>query len=334
MHALDDISGVYQLSISADQTNWTDWETFVTEKTYTIPPMNGEKTIYFRVKDQVGNIAKPITSTIILNITAPPETTIKVPKVEDLGAGYLFCLSIIIIIIVIIVVVILAVVLMLKRRKRQYTDHGALPAGTLTIRPGGLSTPVISVGQVPGTLRVPQLLGSTLLNSIDDRPFGGAASTGAASVPQLMRTTQVQTLQTTGAVSGAAPHAAPALPQLPPAKLMPTSITTIATPTVAPTITPQAQALTPSPTPSPTPVQPQTQPTTKPQPQAQVQVSQLGSTPKVGQPPVVTTAPGAQTPGPAVHLPDAQTTAKPPTGTPSIGTTSTQQMLKNLQKNE
>ena len=36
-----------------------------------LPEGNGIKTIYYKVKDNVGNEAKPISTTILMNITAP-----------------------------------------------------------------------------------------------------------------------------------------------------------------------------------------------------------------------------------------------------------------------
>jgi hypothetical protein len=60
------------MSFSFDQITWTSWETFDTAKSLVIPTNDGVKTIYFRTRDLVGNIAEPVSGTIILD-TEPPE---------------------------------------------------------------------------------------------------------------------------------------------------------------------------------------------------------------------------------------------------------------------
>jgi hypothetical protein len=70
LEAFDKYSGIDLMSFSFDGDDWTEWESF--KKTYSLnlPNIEGEKTIYFRVKDKAGNIAET-SDTIILD-TAPP----------------------------------------------------------------------------------------------------------------------------------------------------------------------------------------------------------------------------------------------------------------------
>ena len=67
MTAIDNASGVSQMSFSTDGKMWTEWMTFDQESFFELPPNDGEKTIYFRVQDKVGNIAEPVFASIILN---------------------------------------------------------------------------------------------------------------------------------------------------------------------------------------------------------------------------------------------------------------------------
>ncbi len=65
--AMDDLSGVYQMSFSTDSITWTDWQSFNNKIDFTLPPGDGEKTIFYRVIDLVGNIADPISASILLD---------------------------------------------------------------------------------------------------------------------------------------------------------------------------------------------------------------------------------------------------------------------------
>jgi hypothetical protein len=65
-----------------------------------------------------------------------------------------------ILILIIIIIIVIITTLILKHKKR--IDQEILPAGALTIKPGGLTAPVISVGEIPETLKIPQLSGTVL----------------------------------------------------------------------------------------------------------------------------------------------------------------------------
>jgi hypothetical protein len=72
LFANDSLSGINEMSFSFNSIEWTDWEPFRNEKTLNLPSKDGEKIIYFRVKDKANNIAEPIFDTINLD-SIPPE---------------------------------------------------------------------------------------------------------------------------------------------------------------------------------------------------------------------------------------------------------------------
>ncbi|MBA3044023.1 PKD domain-containing protein, partial [archaeon] len=55
------------------------WETYNTSKTWTLSTGDGVKTVYFKCKDTAGNVADPVSDTIILD-TTPPTATITADK--------------------------------------------------------------------------------------------------------------------------------------------------------------------------------------------------------------------------------------------------------------
>ncbi|WP_455391618.1 Kelch repeat-containing protein [[Eubacterium] cellulosolvens] len=72
LSANDSLSGVSEMSFSSDGVAWTGWEKFAGERAFTLPPNDGEKTVHFRVKDLVDNVAGK-TGSIILD-TSPPHS--------------------------------------------------------------------------------------------------------------------------------------------------------------------------------------------------------------------------------------------------------------------
>ena len=63
LSAADAISGVAKMSFSNDGISWSPWETYAISKTCTLPAGDGLKTVYFRVKDNAGNIADTVSDT-------------------------------------------------------------------------------------------------------------------------------------------------------------------------------------------------------------------------------------------------------------------------------
>ena len=68
----DTTSGCAQMQFSNDEANWSNLETYATNRTWTISTSgNGSKTIYARFKDTAGNLSKSFTAAIILDTTPP-----------------------------------------------------------------------------------------------------------------------------------------------------------------------------------------------------------------------------------------------------------------------
>ncbi len=67
INAEDTGSGIDQMAFSNDNVNWTSWENFSRTKNYNLTSGNGEKIIYYKIKDRAGNIATSSSKKIILN---------------------------------------------------------------------------------------------------------------------------------------------------------------------------------------------------------------------------------------------------------------------------
>ncbi|HAW49903.1 TPA: hypothetical protein DCX16_03010, partial [bacterium] len=65
----DDISGVEWVQYSNDNINWTSWEALVSQKIWVIEELEigSIATVYYRVKDRVGNISQVASDTITYN---------------------------------------------------------------------------------------------------------------------------------------------------------------------------------------------------------------------------------------------------------------------------
>jgi hypothetical protein len=77
-------SSVFEMSFSFDGSTWTPWEPFTDEKTIELSSGDGVKSIYFRVKDQAGNIANPVSDSVTLDTTSPQDLSVLINK----GAYY------------------------------------------------------------------------------------------------------------------------------------------------------------------------------------------------------------------------------------------------------
>ncbi len=115
--ALDAMSGVHMMKFSYDGINWSSWENYSQKRIFDLPPNDGEKTVFFNVKDYVGNIADPVSASIVLNTTKPEPTTIveEIPVKTTVKTE----LWIIILIITICIFVIIVVTWFLRHKKRK-----------------------------------------------------------------------------------------------------------------------------------------------------------------------------------------------------------------------
>ncbi len=291
LYAIDNTSGVDQISFSTDGESWSNWVEFNEETFYLLPPGNGMKTIYFKVKDEAGNIAEPVADSILLNITVEEHKPTDKTQASDTSIIWNI---IFIIIIVIMFLIIIGMFVILKRKKR--VEEEGLPAGAVTIRPGGLYGPSISIGQ-RGTFGQPQLPGT---QGVYAAPQQGTVQT---PIPMLAKSTQQPVQQPPQPPSQ--PTVIPqVLPALPPAKIPETQ------PKVEATIAPKP----PTPT-LKTP--PTTQQITAPQPRPTIGTTTPGmvkptvSTPTVSQPQTT-----QQKPQPKLET--------PPSSTPTTTSTQTQ----------
>ncbi|MCK5562519.1 MAG: hypothetical protein KAJ51_18100, partial [Thermoplasmata archaeon] len=76
LNAYDSLSGISEMSFSTDTKTWTSWETFNWTESMNLSAGDGEKIIYFRVRDKANNTAEPIFSSIILDTTPPHSLSI------------------------------------------------------------------------------------------------------------------------------------------------------------------------------------------------------------------------------------------------------------------
>jgi uncharacterized membrane protein len=98
----DSGSGIEQMAFSSDSLTWTDWEPYNTSRSYEIPNVEGEYTVYYKTQDRAGNTADPVYSTIYLDLTPPDQLSIVINdnklytnsnlvtirlKATDLGSG-------------------------------------------------------------------------------------------------------------------------------------------------------------------------------------------------------------------------------------------------------
>jgi hypothetical protein len=114
VHAEDAISGVSQMSFSYDNQTWTDWINYSENSTGELPNVKGEKTIHFRVKDWVGNIAYPVSATIKLKIKSPPPEEPSKKSMDKFDYSMYIIWAVIILIIIT-----LGIIFIQKRKKRK-----------------------------------------------------------------------------------------------------------------------------------------------------------------------------------------------------------------------
>jgi len=77
----DATSGLDVMQFSLDGTNWTAWESYSSSKSLTLPAGDGQKMIYFRVRDKAGNVGTK-SATITLDQT-PPVVGAVIPSVTN-----------------------------------------------------------------------------------------------------------------------------------------------------------------------------------------------------------------------------------------------------------
>ncbi len=116
--AYDELSGVDKIAFSTDGNNWSMWEPYIQKRVFNLSAGDGEKVIYFRAVDRVGNVAEPVNTSIILNTTIPEKEQAKPDKVTERMETWLFWL---ILLIIIISLIILGLMKRRRDRKKQQT---------------------------------------------------------------------------------------------------------------------------------------------------------------------------------------------------------------------
>jgi hypothetical protein len=76
LQAEDHGSGIDQMSFCDKEFNWSIWETYQDMKMFNLKQGDGEKEVYFRVKDKVGNIGNYVYDSILLDTTPPTKLSI------------------------------------------------------------------------------------------------------------------------------------------------------------------------------------------------------------------------------------------------------------------
>jgi hypothetical protein len=65
-----------QMQFSNDNTTWSSWAAYATTRNYSLTTGNGEKTVYVRYRDKVGNVSPTYSDTIIFDNTVPTNGTL------------------------------------------------------------------------------------------------------------------------------------------------------------------------------------------------------------------------------------------------------------------
>ncbi len=76
LHAEDIGFGVSEMAFSTDGSEWSGWTAFNKTLTFDLPTGDGEKVIYFKVRDLAGNSAEQVYDKIILDTSPPVELNI------------------------------------------------------------------------------------------------------------------------------------------------------------------------------------------------------------------------------------------------------------------
>jgi hypothetical protein len=133
LFALDDLSGVDEMTIYLNSESMQIWEKFDKELSYNLSPEVGKFIIYFNAKDKAGNTAEPVSSSILLTskkandkIDNPDNS----PQPDSNSDIFLFIILLIIIFLVIITIIFLAY----KKDKKKREQIKAFD-NTKTIKP-------------------------------------------------------------------------------------------------------------------------------------------------------------------------------------------------------
>jgi hypothetical protein len=153
IHAEDKITGTVLMAFSDDGTTWTEWEKYVktSSRPYTLTAGDGNKTVYFKVKDGAGNIADAVSDTIILDTSIPEiEEQEEQAVIADVESNsFIFLL---IIVAIVIAAISIAAMSITRRKRRIKAEREAVDkpaaAGMIT-KPAGPALPAPAAPQAP-----------------------------------------------------------------------------------------------------------------------------------------------------------------------------------------
>ena len=75
--AVDDANGVMSMQVSNDGNNYTDWLSFTSDITWTLATGDGEKVVFGKYSDPIGNLSAVLSDTVILD-TQPPVGSLQI----------------------------------------------------------------------------------------------------------------------------------------------------------------------------------------------------------------------------------------------------------------
>ena len=131
IRAQDEYSGVYQMSFSTNGDYWSPWQNYSTNRQYNLPSVDGNKTIYYMVKDRLGNQAEPVYETIILNTTVPvTNVEPQKEKISEVSSSTILIISSIAVIIIFLIIIIILIIQRKKKRSKNLTSMA-----TVTVKP-------------------------------------------------------------------------------------------------------------------------------------------------------------------------------------------------------
>jgi hypothetical protein len=79
LSAADNGGSVTQMCFSNDNSNWSTWEIYRTTRyDWTLPGVDGSKTVFARFRDEAGNISPPVSDNIVLDMTAPAGCSVRI----------------------------------------------------------------------------------------------------------------------------------------------------------------------------------------------------------------------------------------------------------------
>ena len=165
LNAIDDTTGVYQMSFRMAEGSWGAWEDYKETTSFVLPAGDGKKTVYFRINDKVGNAAEPVSTMIFLNSTSSKNETHTPDKFK-----FSFAQISLLFLILFVIIILSFLALIIKRKKRMEQKEPISDKVTTEAAP---SISAQTTTQVQASPTLPQL----------PRPAGKVSTT--QQLPQL-----------------------------------------------------------------------------------------------------------------------------------------------------